>query len=209
MLHFLPSRANSNLASLSTCIGLPLAAANLTVIVALVLVTPFFPIGHTLFAAPETTETSTISRTTPTAFTSLNFQIIVSQLQNVQLAASTRTRCFVRFLQSCMSLASILNGPVVAIFPNLTEPVPLFTHECWSTRRGDLHAVYRIRHEQLHESHMIHHLPSTLGSAPQAAGASFFFTINVCPELGSAPREAGAFFHLSVCVVLARPCLRP
>ena len=46
----------SNLASPSTCIGLPF--------------TPFFRIGHRLWAAPASTVISTISCTTSTAFTS-------------------------------------------------------------------------------------------------------------------------------------------
>ena len=55
MLHCLPSRTNSSLASPSTRIGLPLAAAILTVFVAFVLAAPFFRTGHTLLASPEST----------------------------------------------------------------------------------------------------------------------------------------------------------
>ena len=49
ILHFIPSRMNSNLASPSTRMGLPFAAANFTAFFDFVLSTPFFRLGQTLF----------------------------------------------------------------------------------------------------------------------------------------------------------------
>ena len=82
ILHVLPSRTKFNLASSSTRVGLLFAAASLTVFVARVLVTPFFRIGHTLVAAPESVVIFTMSCTTSTALS--------DQIQNVEFVASTR-----------------------------------------------------------------------------------------------------------------------
>ena len=70
MLHLLPPRTNSNVASPSTRMKLPAAAADFVVFVDLVLVTPFIRIGQTLSSAPESTILSTISCTISIAFTS-------------------------------------------------------------------------------------------------------------------------------------------
>ena len=70
ILHFIPSRMNSNLASPSTRMGLPFAAANFTAFFDFVLSTPFFRLGQTLLAAPESTVISTTSCTVSIAFTS-------------------------------------------------------------------------------------------------------------------------------------------
>ena len=55
MLHFLPSRTGSILASPSTRLGLPLAAANLTVFVAFIFATPFLWIRTRSWQLPEPT----------------------------------------------------------------------------------------------------------------------------------------------------------
>ena len=63
MLHFSPSRTNSSVGSPSTHVGLPVAAANLTVFAAFVLVSHFFRISPTFLAAFESTVISKISCT--------------------------------------------------------------------------------------------------------------------------------------------------
>ena len=67
MLHRLSPRTKSNLASPSTFIALPFAAASFTALFPFVLTTPFFLSGHTLRAAPESTVTSTTSWTNSTS----------------------------------------------------------------------------------------------------------------------------------------------
>ena len=86
VLHFLPFRTSSNLASPPTRMGLPFAATNFTVLVDIVLSTPFFRLGQMLLAAPESTVISTISSMASTAFTSSS--------SSLSIAVNARNRLF-------------------------------------------------------------------------------------------------------------------
>ena len=176
MLYFLPSRTNSSLASPYACIGLPLAAANLTVFGCLC------SCNGLLSDWPHALGSSRIDSDLPA--TSLT-----SSSLSTKFVASTRTRRFVRLLQSsaCLSIR-LLNEPVVAIIAHFTEPVTSIFTNFDSTHRADLHEFYCIDHEQLHESHIIHHadpcLPRTWIGTPRCQWLLFFsFTNNMCPEL--------------------------